>query len=67
MLDFGFNVLGLHRIYLKVLATNQSAIELYRKLGFILEGTLRHHSFSAGRFVDMFCYAMLEEEFRNSK
>jgi RimJ/RimL family protein N-acetyltransferase len=65
VLDFGFNSLGLHRIYLKVLATNEAALALYRKLGFTLEGTLRDHSFSAGKFVDMLCYAVLEEEFRS--
>lgn len=32
---------GLHKILLKVLATNTKAIEMYKRYGFVVEGTLR--------------------------
>jgi UDP-4-amino-4,6-dideoxy-N-acetyl-beta-L-altrosamine N-acetyltransferase len=34
MLDYAFNVLGLHRVSLRVFADNHAAIALYRRLGF---------------------------------
>ena len=39
LLRFAFGTLGLHRVFLQVNVTNQSAISLYRRLGFVEEGT----------------------------
>ena len=66
ILDHGFNVLNLHRIFLKVHAKNTAAVALYHKLGFVFEGSLRDASFSEGQFVDVLLYSVLEDEFRNS-
>jgi diamine N-acetyltransferase len=66
ILDYGFNVLNLHRIFLKVHARNTAAVALYHKLGFVSEGVLRDASFNEGKFVDVICYSLLEDEFRNS-
>jgi diamine N-acetyltransferase len=66
ILDYGFNVLNLHRVFLKVHATNTAAVALYHKLGFVSEGVLRDGSFNDGKFVDVLCYSVLEDEFRNS-
>ena len=66
ILEYGFNILNLHRIFLKVHETNTAAVALYKKLGFVFEGSLRDASFNEGQFVDVFCYSVLEEEFRNN-
>jgi RimJ/RimL family protein N-acetyltransferase len=63
MLEFGFDTIGLHRIYLSVLKTNASAIGLYEKLGFIREGISREQAFALGRFW-LIQYSLLDEEFR---
>lgn len=55
--------MGLHRIYLTVLADNIAAIKLYEKCGFVLEGELRDHLFLNGRYVSWKLYGMLEEEY----
>ena len=38
LVDFGFRQLGLKRIYLEVFKSNTTAISLYQKCGFSLEG-----------------------------
>ncbi len=38
LLRFAFDELGLHRVYLNVLATNARAIRFYEKAGFVREG-----------------------------
>ena len=50
LVDYAFNQLGLRRIYLEVLAENASAIRVYEKCGFKVEGTLRRHVFKDGKF-----------------
>ena len=63
LLKKGFAEMGLHRIYLTVLADNIAAIRLYEKCGFILEGELRDHLFLNGRYVSWKLYGMLEDEY----
>jgi len=65
ILDFGFNTLNLHIIYLSVMRTNVAAMTLYRKLAFVEEGIARARAFAEGRFVDLVNFSMNEEEFRN--
>ena len=50
--NYGFCELGLYRIYLTVLAHNARARRLYERLGFALEGTLRHHVYCGGAYCD---------------
>lgn len=64
LLRFAFSTLGLHRVFLQVNVTNQPAVRLYRRLGFVEEGTLRGAVFAEGRFVDRLLFSMLEEEAR---
>lgn len=40
-IPFIFNYLNLHKISLEVLVTNDIAINLYKKIGFIFEGIKR--------------------------
>jgi diamine N-acetyltransferase len=48
--DHAIKDLGLLRLYLMVLEDNLSAIKMYEKCGFIIEGKLRHHAFKNGMF-----------------
>ena len=52
MLWVGFNILGLHSIYLRAFSHNKRAIRAYEKAGFKMAGTFREHVFSEGRFHD---------------
>jgi RimJ/RimL family protein N-acetyltransferase len=58
VVNYAFNQLGLRRIYLEVLADNASAIRLYEKCGFKVEGTLRRHVFKDGKLKDVLIMAV---------
>jgi RimJ/RimL family protein N-acetyltransferase len=63
MIEYGFRELNLRRIYLEVLGTNARAYELYRKLGFVVEGRLRQHQLKGGCHVDVIVMGLLREEY----
>jgi RimJ/RimL family protein N-acetyltransferase len=67
LLRFAFCTLGLHRVFLQVNVTNQPAIHLYRRLGFVEEGLLRAAAFVDGRFVDRLLFSMLSHEFEPAR
>ena len=64
LVGWGFDTLGLHRIYLKVYADNARAIRCYEKAGFVLEGRLREDSFHRGAYRDSLVMGILEAEWR---
>jgi putative acetyltransferase len=51
--DLADNWLNLVRLELMVFASNESAVALYRKFDFEVEGTARGFGFQAGRYVDV--------------
>lgn len=66
VLRYGFEQLALQRIELSVLANNDRAIELYRKLGFKQEGLQRRAQYKDGRHLDVILMAILREELHDS-
>lgn len=50
---------GLHRLELTVMTHNAAAVALYRKMGFVVEGTHAHTLCVDGRYVDEFSMAKL--------
>ncbi|MHA7849010.1 GNAT family N-acetyltransferase [Serratia sp. D1N4] len=59
MIDICDNWGAIERIELTVFTDNQSAIALYRKFGFEIEGTSRHFAFRDGELVDAYHMARL--------
>jgi RimJ/RimL family protein N-acetyltransferase len=59
VINFGLAVVGLHRISLGVYAFNERAIKSYQKIGFELEGRLRHALQWDGRWYDELVMAVL--------
>jgi L-phenylalanine/L-methionine N-acetyltransferase len=51
-LDIADNWLNIKRMELEVYADNLAAVELYKRAGFITEGTLRGYALRDGAFVD---------------
>lgn len=52
LIDFAKQI-SLHKIYLNVLSTNTSAIQLYEKLGFRKSGVYKDHILRDGRYHDL--------------
>ena len=65
-IDFGFEELNFHRIYLTVLEYNEPAIKLYEKLGFKREGVYREFIHRDGRRYDMYLYGLLRPEWQQT-
>lgn len=59
---FGFDDLNLHRIYLHVFSTNDSAQRAYKKCGFNHEGTHREAAYIDGAWVDLISMGLLKGE-----
>jgi ribosomal-protein-alanine N-acetyltransferase len=57
--DFGFQKLGLHRIWAHCLKENSASRRVLEKIGMRLEGTLRDHEFFKERYWDTCLYAIL--------
>jgi ribosomal-protein-alanine N-acetyltransferase len=60
--DFGFQKLGVHRIWAQCLKENGASRRVLEKIGMRLEGTLRDHEFFKERYWDTCLYAILIDE-----
>jgi len=57
LLDWADNWAGFLRIELNVYVDNERAIALYRRCGFVMEGTHRAHALRDGGYVDTYSMA----------
>jgi diamine N-acetyltransferase len=62
ILRHGFDTLNLHRIYLRVYASNARARRSYEKAGLVLEGTMREAVFRRGKYDDVHIMSILRSE-----
>jgi RimJ/RimL family protein N-acetyltransferase len=63
LLDYGFTVQNLERIYAEVYGFNQRSQRLMETVGFQKEGVLRQHELHNGQRQDLYFYGLLKEEF----
>jgi RimJ/RimL family protein N-acetyltransferase len=62
-IPFLFEKYNLHKISLEVLSTNNVAINLYNKLGFVVEGVKRDEVFKNGKWVNSIVMSILKNEY----
>jgi RimJ/RimL family protein N-acetyltransferase len=62
ILQYGFEVLELHRILAICMSHNSASGKILRKLGMHHEGCQRDHQRKWGKFVDVDCYGILRSE-----
>lgn len=62
-LAYGFEMLGMERITLDFFTGNTIASTLYRKVGFVAEGCMRHAGKKDGVYVDLNLMSMLRSEY----
>ena len=63
MLDYAFAHMNLNRIYLEVFEDSETAIALYKKLGFQQEGRFREHVFADDNYRDVFVFGLLRDQY----
>jgi RimJ/RimL family protein N-acetyltransferase len=63
LIRFAFNDLGINRIWVEVLLTNEPSKRYFERLGFRHEGILRKHNLKNGILVDQYILGLLKEEF----
>jgi putative acetyltransferase len=61
ILDIADNWLKLKRVELGVFVENEAAVNLYRKLGFIVEGTKKYAAIRNGQYADEYMMARYNE------
>ena len=57
LIDVADNWLNLSRLELTVFTDNEPAAKLYKKLGFVVEGTHKKFAFRDGEYVDVYAMA----------
>jgi RimJ/RimL family protein N-acetyltransferase len=62
LLDFGFGMLRLERMWLEVYVFNKRARRSYDKSGFVLEGVERRAVFKRGEYLDVELMSILRDE-----
>ncbi|WP_135230018.1 GNAT family N-acetyltransferase [Deinococcus fonticola] len=62
VVEYGFHLVGLHRISLSVYAFNPRARRVYEKCGFSFEGTQRDALCWEGQWVDQFLMSILKTD-----
>ncbi|KAL2825233.1 acyl-CoA N-acyltransferase [Aspergillus pseudoustus] len=62
VLDWAFEIAGLHRVSLDVLASNEGAIGLYKSVGFVEEGRQREAVWQFRKWNDILDMGILEHE-----
>ena len=65
VLDYAFNTLKYHKVYLRVLEYNGRAIRCYEKCGFVKEGLDREGALIDGKYQTDIYMGILENEYRN--
>ncbi len=59
---FGFEKLGLHRVYATCDPANVASVRVMQKIGMQREGHLREHRWIREKWRDSYLYAILEQE-----
>jgi UDP-4-amino-4,6-dideoxy-N-acetyl-beta-L-altrosamine N-acetyltransferase len=65
ILSYAFTDLALEKVYLQVLDFNDTALSLYEKFGFEIEGKLRKHIVKNGKRVDIKLMGLLKNKWKN--
>ncbi|HVO61742.1 MAG TPA: GNAT family protein [Terriglobales bacterium] len=64
VVNYGFETLGLHRIYASAFRDNVASAKVLQRLGMQHEGRLREHVLKWGRFIDLEVYGILRSQWK---
>jgi RimJ/RimL family protein N-acetyltransferase len=66
LVDYAFRYRNMRKVLLRVWGNNERGIRSYRACGFVEEGRLREHVWSAGRYVDLVYMGILRREWADA-
>ena len=64
LLHFGFEEMGLHRIWAEIYSVDTAKEKLFKSLGMTLDGRHRETRWTAGHWVDSLFFSVLADEYR---
>lgn len=67
VVNFGFTILHLHRIWAQCVAHNQGSVRVLEKLGMKLEARLRDNEYFKDRWWDTLIFGVLDSEWKVSQ
>jgi len=62
-MDYAFNILNLHKLYLIVDETNEKAIHVYTRAGFTKEAVLKDEYFIKGSYHDVVYMSIFQKDY----
>ncbi len=66
LLDYAFNLLNLHSVYLRVRSFNTAGVRCYEKIGFKVIGRRRECNMIGGKYYDEVYMDILDREFKGN-
>lgn len=66
LLNYAFNHLNLNKIYCEVFDANKPALNLYKKIGFEVEGNFSNHIYKNGNYENIIRLAIFKEKSNNA-
>jgi RimJ/RimL family protein N-acetyltransferase len=67
MVNHAFDTLNLNRVQLDVFSFNKRAIQVYERVGFVCEGTLRQTQYNNGAYHDDIVMSVLRDEWKTNE
>ena len=62
LVNYAFQYRNMNRVWLQVIGNNERAIRAYEASGFEIEGRLRDHIWSNGRYHDIILMGILDSK-----
>ena len=66
MLDRGFNVLNMNKIWAEIYSIDDKKKDFFSKFGFSVDARLRNHYYYNGEYHDSYIYSLLREEYEQN-
>ena len=66
LLEYAFRYRNVRKVWLRVWGNNKRGIRSYLAVGFVEEGRLRRHVWSAGEYVDLVYMGILRDEWQSA-
>lgn len=64
LFDYGFQELGMQKIWTEIYSFDEKKLTLYKKLGFSVDGELRNQYFYEGKWWNSYMLSLLTEEWK---